>query len=76
MDNTEYIRYIPFTGDEPCKSEVGTLCLKDCKMYYYNYYYNIAVMVKCIQVCLIFNQATSLVVIPHVNGHPSMLQPS
>jgi hypothetical protein len=33
-------------------------------------------MVKCTRVCIIFSQAISLVVIPHVSGHPSMLQPS
>jgi len=37
---------------------------------------SIAVMVKCTRVCITFNQAASLVVIPHVSGHPSMLQPS
>ena len=31
MDNTEYIGFIPFTDDEPCKSAVGSLCLRDCK---------------------------------------------
>ena len=30
-DNTEYIRFIPFTDDELCKSGVGILQLKDCK---------------------------------------------
>jgi len=31
MDNKEYIGFITFTGNEPCKSGVGILCLKDCK---------------------------------------------
>jgi len=31
MDNIEYIGFIPFIDDEPCKSGVGSLCLKDCK---------------------------------------------
>jgi hypothetical protein len=32
LDNTEYTGFIYFTDDEPCKSGVGILCLKGCKI--------------------------------------------